>query len=584
MFRKFLLCLALVSAAVPAVVSGAALDDYYLARFGFDAPRAKALREMSGEGAHAERCRTHLYRSLKRDWSELEPATRGALAKYVVRPELAGKASFVSPGGHFTIHYATTSAAGAQRSDVPDLTDGDNDQVPDWVEKVADAFEQVYGVEVGAMGYRPPPGARYDVYLRDLVPEQAFGFTSDDGEPAFPGTSAASYIEIDRAFTDPIYDRTNLFEPEELLLVTAAHEFHHAIQFGYNYYFDFWYAEMTATWIEDEVFDSVNQLYRYLPSYLDRVSSVPINAPLGLNTEYGRWIFNRYLEERYSSGFVKSSWVKLGGKAAPRDGSDIAMLPVLAEAVRERGGNLSADFLGFAKRMYRRDWASHSHDLGLIPQPAAELTYSSYPVTLTALRSKIAGLPSYTFACFKFLPGSGAPAELTLALPDLPAGVEVVALRKRSDGSFDEFTLDRASGTVTVPSFNGATTAEVQLIAANTPEVAAVPEESGSGDGGGGGCFIATAAYGSYLHPKVATLRHFRDRHLLTNAPGRLFVALYYRVSPPLARAVGEHASLRAGARTLLAPLLFAVEYPLWALLALLLPGGALLRRLKRVG
>lgn len=216
--------------------------------------------------------------------------------------------------------------------------------------------------------------------------------------------------------------------------------------------------------------------------------------------------------------------------------------------------------------------------------PAAGRLSPAPSVNLTALRTKIAGLPSYTFACFRFLPGSGAPAELTLALPDLPVGVEVVALRKGTDGSFYEFALDRASGTVTVPSFNSATTAEVQLIAANTPEIAAVAEENGSGDGGGGGCFIATAAYGSYLHPKVAELRHFRDRHLLTNAPGRLFVALYYRVSPPLARVIAEHASLRAGTRALLAPLLFAVEYPLWALLALLLSGGAVGRRQNMSG
>ncbi|MEK7285672.1 MAG: CFI-box-CTERM domain-containing protein, partial [Nitrospirota bacterium] len=42
-------------------------------------------------------------------------------------------------------------------------------------------------------------------------------------------------------------------------------------------------------------------------------------------------------------------------------------------------------------------------------------------------------------------------------------------------------------------------------------------------------CFIATAAYGSYLDPHVQVLRNFRDRHLLTNRPGQIFVHFYYQ-------------------------------------------------------
>jgi len=44
----------------------------------------------------------------------------------------------------------------------------------------------------------------------------------------------------------------------------------------------------------------------------------------------------------------------------------------------------------------------------------------------------------------------------------------------------------------------------------------------------GGFCFIATAAYGSYLHPHVQVLRHFRDEILLPTSWGAAFVAFYY--------------------------------------------------------
>ncbi|MCX8021346.1 MAG: tannase/feruloyl esterase family alpha/beta hydrolase [Syntrophorhabdaceae bacterium] len=66
-----------------------------------------------------------------------------------------------------------------------------------------------------------------------------------------------------------------------------------------------------------------------------------------------------------------------------------------------------------------------------------------------------------------------------------------------------------------------------------------------SDDGGGSKCFIATAAFGSYLHPYVYILRAFRDRYLLTNGMGKSFVNWYYEHSPRLARFIEKHPILR---------------------------------------
>ncbi|NLW04154.1 MAG: hypothetical protein GX029_02855 [Pseudomonadaceae bacterium] len=52
----------------------------------------------------------------------------------------------------------------------------------------------------------------------------------------------------------------------------------------------------------------------------------------------------------------------------------------------------------------------------------------------------------------------------------------------------------------------------------------------------GSGCFIATAAAGSYEHPKVIILRNFRDDILNNYFFGRLFIKTYYKCSPPVAR------------------------------------------------
>ena len=76
-----------------------------------------------------------------------------------------------------------------------------------------------------------------------------------------------------------------------------------------------------------------------------------------------------------------------------------------------------------------------------------------------------------------------------------------------------------------------------------------------------GGCFIATAAYGTPMAEEIEVLREFRDEYLLTNPVGQSLVELYYEISPPMAEFIDQHEGLRTLVRELLVdPVVWLVE------------------------
>ena len=75
-------------------------------------------------------------------------------------------------------------------------------------------------------------------------------------------------------------------------------------------------------------------------------------------------------------------------------------------------------------------------------------------------------------------------------------------------------------------------------------------------------CFIATAAFGSYLDPHVHILREFRDNILLTSSVGTYFVNQYYQYSPPIAKVIAKYSFLIAAVRFILIPIIFTIQYP----------------------
>jgi len=76
----------------------------------------------------------------------------------------------------------------------------------------------------------------------------------------------------------------------------------------------------------------------------------------------------------------------------------------------------------------------------------------------------------------------------------------------------------------------------------------------------GGGCLVATAAYGTELAPQVQSLRELRDGAVMGTAAGREFMGafnpVYYAVSPAIADMERQSPALRSAVAVAIAPMI----------------------------
>lgn len=90
------------------------------------------------------------------------------------------------------------------------------------------------------------------------------------------------------------------------------------------------------------------------------------------------------------------------------------------------------------------------------------------------------------------------------------------------------------------PDFVAPSLPSAEIIGAAPKAAASTSTSTSTTSSSGGGCYVATAVYGSYDCPEVWTLRRFRDNILAKSFLGRLFIYLYYAVSPTIVKWFGE--------------------------------------------
>ena len=87
-----------------------------------------------------------------------------------------------------------------------------------------------------------------------------------------------------------------------------------------------------------------------------------------------------------------------------------------------------------------------------------------------------------------------------------------------------------------------------------------VTDETKSGEKEGGGCLIATAAYGSEMAPQVQFLREIRDNTVMSTSSGAAFMAgfnqLYYSFSPTIANMERENPMFQQAVRAFITPMI----------------------------
>jgi hypothetical protein len=460
-------------ALVRALYAGSLTEAQYALQRALSLFRLGEVRARFGDVARPDpRDATLILRDLAVRLDELADAERKRAGNLLARPDdgadptehnyspdvVASGQYFSNCTDRFCLKWVGISA------DAPPLIDADADGLSDYVETAVAVIEEVWAREIGQLGFRAPKNdlnspspfnadGRIDIYLADVGSDGLFGYCATDDpnapDPNYPFWDASAYCVLDNDFAPSQFPGTNSFD---VLRVTAAHEFFHAIQFAYNAFLDPWLAESTAVWMEDEVYDDVNDNYNYLLTSALVFPGIPLDYTIlddsrpesGLR--YGAWLFIRLLGETFGQAIVRRI-VEIG------DGSQRRRVPLSVVAVdlalRERRSSFARAFAAFGAANV---WPPAFYDEGsdYLVQEDGQISQLSVPLPAPIVLSgrkrsvgpKTIRLDHLTNGYAWASPRAGVrPSARLQVIVDLPP---------RAIGSGGALVVERASGTFRV--------------------------------------------------------------------------------------------------------------------------------------
>ena len=265
------------------------------------------------------------------------------------------------PGTDVCVHWVDTGPDAPSPADVSPMNG-----FPDWVDVTLATWENAWAHEIDQFGYRAPlpdevlgGDDRLDVYLDNLGAFDVFGYcASDDPGAGDPGDfDVWAYCVVDDDYAPAQYGSTQT--PLEFLQVTSAHEFNHASQFAYDWLEDLWLVEGAATNMEETVYpdvdDNVTFLRRVSPL---KTPGVPLDRGGFGDSEYGAWIFWRFLEEKIAGdnpAIIREIWQRADASAGAAFGDQYSLQAARTE-LAQRGHVFRDAFARFVTGNRLRDY------------------------------------------------------------------------------------------------------------------------------------------------------------------------------------------------------------------------------------